>query len=62
VTDASTKASSGIDGFKITLDVSATPTSSPSVSAPSNPAPIAQLEQDLGGMLGGLAAAGGTSG
>ena len=62
VTDASTKASSGIDGFKITLDVSATPTSTPSVSAPSNPAPIAQLEQDLGGMLGGLAAAGGTSG
>jgi hypothetical protein len=62
VTDAGTKASSGIEGFKITLDVSATPTSTPSVSAPSSPAPIAQLEQDLGGMLGGLAAAGGTSG
>ena len=58
VTDASTKASSGIDGFKITLDVSATPTSTPSVSAPSNPAPIAQLQQDLGGLLGGLAARG----
>jgi hypothetical protein len=62
VTDASTKASSGIEGFKITLDVSATPSSTPSVSAPSSPAPIAQLQQDLGGMLGGLAAAGGTSG
>jgi hypothetical protein len=57
-TDASTKTSSGIDGFDITLDVSATPTSSPSVSAPSSPAPIAQLEQDLGGLLGGLAASG----
>jgi hypothetical protein len=55
-TDASTKASSGIDGFKITLDVSATPTKTPSVSAPSNPAPIAQLENDLGGLLGGLSA------
>ena len=54
----STKASSGIDGFKITLDVSATPTSSPSVSAPSSPAPISQLTQDLGGLLGGLAATG----
>jgi hypothetical protein len=61
-TDASTKASSGIDGFKITLDVSATPTSTPSPSAPSNPAPIAQLQQDLGGLLGGLAAAGTSSG
>jgi hypothetical protein len=61
-TDASTKASSGIDGFKITLDVSATPTKTPSVSAPSNPAPIAQLENDLGGLLGGLSAsAGGTT-
>jgi hypothetical protein len=61
-TDASTKASSGIEGFKITLDVSATPTKTPSVSAPSNPAPIAQLENDLGGLLGGLgAAAGGTT-
>jgi hypothetical protein len=61
VTDASTKASSGIDGFKITLDVSATPTSTPSVSAPSNPAPIADLQKDLGGLLGGLAAAGTTT-
>jgi hypothetical protein len=60
-TDAATKASSGIDGFKITLDLSATPTSTPSVSAPSSPAPIAQLQQDLGGLLGGLAAAGGTT-
>ena len=57
-TDASTQASSGIDGFNITLDVSATPTSSPSVSAPANPAPISQLTQDLGGLLGGLAATG----
>jgi hypothetical protein len=57
-TDAGTQASSGIDGFKITLDVSATPTSSPSVSAPSSPAPISQLTQDLGGLLGGLAATG----
>jgi hypothetical protein len=57
-TDAGTQASSGIDGFNITLDVSATPTSSPSVSAPSNPAPISQLTQDLGGLLGGLAATG----
>ena len=61
-TDASTKASSGVDGFKITLDVSATPTSTPSVSAPSNPAPISQLEQDLGGLAGGLTGLGGTSG
>jgi hypothetical protein len=60
-TDASTKASSGIEGFKITLDISATPTSTPSVSAPASPAPIAQLQQDLGGLLGGLAAAGGTT-
>jgi hypothetical protein len=60
--DAGTKASSGIDGFKLTLDVSATPTSTPSVSAPSSPAPIAQLEQDLGGLLGGLAGAGTTTG
>jgi hypothetical protein len=59
-TDDSTKASSGIDGFTITLDVSATPTSAPSVSAPSSPAPISQLEQDLGGLLGGLAATGAT--
>lgn len=57
-TDASTQASSGIDGFNITLDVSATPTSSPSVSAPASPAPISQLTQDLGGLLGGLAATG----
>ena len=60
-TDASTKASSGIDGFTITLDVSATPTKSPSVSAPSNPAPLAQLESDLGGLLGGLSAGGTTT-
>jgi hypothetical protein len=60
-TDASTKTSSGIDGFTITLDVSATPTSAPSVSAPPNPAPISQLEQDLGGLLGGLAATGTTA-
>jgi hypothetical protein len=57
-TDAGTQASSGIDGFNITLDVSATPASSPSVSAPANPAPISQLTQDLGGLLGGLAATG----
>ncbi len=57
-TDSATQASSGIDGFNITLDVSATPTSSPSVSAPSSPAPISQLTQDLGGLLGGLAATG----
>jgi hypothetical protein len=62
VTDDSTKASSGIEGFTITVDVSATPTSTPSVSAPSNPAPIAELQQDLGGLLGGLAGAGGISG
>jgi hypothetical protein len=61
-TDASTKASSGIAGFKITLDVSATPTKTPSVSAPSNPAPISQLESDLGGLLGGLSAGGTTTG
>jgi hypothetical protein len=61
-TDAATKSSSGIEGFKITIDVSATPTSTPTVSAPSSPAPIAQLQQDLGGLLGGLAAAGATSG
>jgi hypothetical protein len=60
-TDDSTKSSSGIDGFSITLDVSATPTSTPSVSAPSNPAPIAELQQDLGGLLGGLAGAGTTT-
>jgi hypothetical protein len=57
-TDAATQKSSGIDGFTITMDVSATPTSAPSVSAPSNPAPIAQLESDLGGMLGGMSAGG----
>lgn len=62
VTDDSTKASSGIDGFKITVDVSATPASTPSVSAPSNPAPISELQQDLGGLLGGFAGAGTTSG
>lgn len=62
VTDASTKASSGIESFSITLDASATPTSSPSVSAPSNPAPVAQLESDLGGLLGGLSAGGTTTG
>jgi hypothetical protein len=62
VTDDATKASSGIEGFKIEIDVSATPTSSPSVSAPSNAAPIADLQQDLGGLLGGLAAAGSTGG
>jgi hypothetical protein len=61
-TDDSTKSSSGIEGFKITLDVSATPTSTPSVSAPSNPAPVSELQQDLGGLLGGLAAAGTTTG
>jgi hypothetical protein len=60
-TDASTQASSGIDGFKITLDVSATPTKTPSVSAPSNPAPLSQLESDLGGLLGGLSAGGTTT-
>jgi hypothetical protein len=62
VTDDATKTTSGIEGFKITVDVSATPTSTPSVSAPSNPAPIAQLQQDLGGLIGGLAGAGTTSG
>jgi hypothetical protein len=62
VTDGSTRSSSGIEGFKIEIDVSATPTSSPSVSAPSNPSPIAQLQQDLGGLLGGLAAAGSAGG
>ena len=62
VTDAATKSSSGIEGFKITLDVSATPTSTPSVSAPSNPAPVSELQQDLGGLLGGLAAAGTATG
>jgi hypothetical protein len=55
-TDDSTKASSGIEGFKITVDVSATPTSAPSVEAPSDTAPLSQLQQDLGGLLGGLAA------
>jgi hypothetical protein len=53
-TDAATQKSSGIDGFTITMDVSATPTDAPSVSAPSNPAPISQLEADLGGVLGGM--------
>jgi hypothetical protein len=62
VTDAATTSSSGIEGFKITLDVSATPTSTPSVSAPSNPAPVSELQQDLGGLLGGLAAAGTATG
>jgi hypothetical protein len=62
VMDAATKSSSGIEGFKITIDVSATPTSTPTVSAPSSAAPIAQLQQDLGGLLGGLSAAGATSG
>jgi hypothetical protein len=62
VTDAATKSSSGIEGFKITLDLSATPTSTPSVSAPSNPAPVSELQQDLGGLLGGLAAAGTATG
>jgi hypothetical protein len=57
-TDASTQKSSGIDGFTITMDVSATPTGAPAVSAPSNPAPIAQLESDLGGVLGGISAGG----
>ena len=61
-TDDSTKASSGIDGFNITLDVSATPTSTRRRSRlPSSPAPISQLEQDLGGLLGGLAATGRTA-
>jgi len=62
VTDDSTRSSTGVEGFKITVDVSATPTSTPSVSAPSSPAPIAQLQQDLGGLLGGLAGAGSSSG
>jgi hypothetical protein len=61
VTDAATKSSSGIEGFDITIDASATPTSSPNVSAPSSPAPISQLQTDLGSVLGGLAAAGSTS-
>jgi hypothetical protein len=61
VTDASTRSSSGIEGFKITVDVSATPTSTPSASAPSNPAPVAELQKDLGGLLGGLTAAGTTT-
>jgi hypothetical protein len=61
-TDASTKSSSGIEGFTITLDVSATPTSAPTVSAPTGAAPVAQLEQDLGGLLGGLAGTGTTTG
>lgn len=58
VTDASTKASSGIDGFTIKLDVTSTPTSSPSVQAPPSPAPLSQLQQDLGGLMGGLAGGG----
>jgi hypothetical protein len=62
VLDDTARSSSGIEGFKIELDVSATPTSSPSVSAPAGAAPIAQLEQDLGGLLGGLGSTGGTTG
>src|SRR5262249_43166542 len=54
VTDASTKSSSGIDGFNLSPDVSSTPPDSPSVDVPSDVAPLSQLQQDLGGLLGGL--------
>jgi hypothetical protein len=47
------QAGSGISGFDLSFDVSSVGTDSPNVSAPDNPAPYAQLQSDIGGLLGG---------
>jgi hypothetical protein len=44
---------SGIKGFDLSFDVSSVGADSPDVSAPDNPAPYAQLQSDIGGLLGG---------
>ncbi|MBI2684508.1 MAG: hypothetical protein HYX33_03820, partial [Actinobacteria bacterium] len=47
-------ASSGLQGFSVKADISATPTTTPTVSPPSNAKPLSDLAQGLGGILGGL--------
>jgi hypothetical protein len=58
VTDASTKTSTGIEGFNAKIDISSTPTSSPDVKEPDGVQPLSQLQQDLAPLLGGLSGSG----
>jgi hypothetical protein len=53
VTDASAKASSGISGFDLSFDASATSTSSPTITPPADAAPFSQFQQDMGSFFGG---------
>ena len=57
-TDDATKTSSGIEGFDIDVDLKSVPGETPSITAPANAAPLAQLQADLGGLFGGLAGTG----
>ncbi len=58
----STQASSGINGFTLDFGVTSVPTTAPSITAPPNPAPYSQLQQALGGLIGGLGSGSGSSG
>jgi len=54
-TDDATEASSGIEGFDVEVDLTTVPGETPSITAPENAAPIAELQADLGGLFGGIA-------
>jgi hypothetical protein len=56
-----TQASSGISGFTLDFGVTSVPTTAPTITAPPNPAPYSQLQQALGGLLGGLGTGSGSS-
>jgi hypothetical protein len=49
----STRAATGVDGYTVSIDATSTPTGAVHVSSPSGAAPFGQLQQSLGGLLGG---------
>jgi hypothetical protein len=53
-----TQSSSGISGFTLDVGLTSVPTSAPTITPPPNPAPYSQLQQDMGGLFGGVASSG----
>jgi hypothetical protein len=55
------QASSGVSGFTLDFGVTSVPASAPTITAPPNPAPYSQLQQALGGLIGGVGTGSGSS-
>lgn len=49
--DEATKASSGLDGFGMSMTISSTPTDSPKVETPSGAGTVADLQRDIGPII-----------